>query len=172
MIDVSAIRKEIFGIGVLLVLRWQLLRSFGRSSGVILLVFKVVGSHLVREVDFSHNLQFDELKDFETIDLTYVVAASIQINNTSPNKSGLGHPEENHDQRNPKSSTHSIECSFVAAVLYDITGYTSRVSKSMAFCTRAGYSPTGCAKLMPPSTPRLNIDDRYPRSWTNLLFLA
>jgi hypothetical protein len=68
--------------------------------------------------------------------LTYVVAASVQIYCTSSDKGGFGHPEENHNQSDPKSTTHSVESRFVAAILYDISSFMSQISEGKALRVR------------------------------------
>lgn len=102
---------------------------------------------------------------------SYVIGAGVEVDCSSTDVGGLGHPEEDHDECDTEGTAHGVERSLVAACLDDAASWSVGQLKTILRC-RDMDSLIGAAKLIPPKTPRLKIADRYPRSWTNLLMSA
>lgn len=99
---------------------------------------------------------------------THICVSGIDIQSFSCVRR-LGHPEEDQDKRQGKSTTHSVQRDTIRTVLDNCSSCMLRVSMARQDYEPLGHPPIGTARLMPPKTPRLNTAVRKPRSCTNLV---
>jgi hypothetical protein len=78
-----------------------------------------------------------------------------------PDIGSLWHEEKGQDKLNGEGTRHGVERCLIATVLDDLTGCCMSVSP--LFILKKEPLQIGWARLIPPSTPRLNTADLNPR---------
>jgi hypothetical protein len=92
-----------------------------------------------------------------------IIRAGVNVQRVAAVEGRFGHEEDDEKEHDDKSSTHSMHRDAVRSKLNHGPGWVCQHLDDVAL---KQVSPIGLAKLIPPSTPRLKIAMRKPRSCT------